>query len=446
MRTFLLYHWEAARTSYWFLPAMLSVAAVLLAQSTLAVDEAVHANSHWVVSWAYSGGPEGARAVLSTIAGSMITVAGVVFSITIVALSLASAQFGPRLLRNFIRDAANQFVLGTFTATFLFCLLVLRKVRGTDEVQFVPGISVTVGILLAMANLGVLVYFIHHVAISIQANHVLRSVNGELTDTIDRLWPDELGENAPQADWKMPAELAPEMAVEIESTQSGYIDFVEADALLSICCEHDLVVQLLYRPGHFIVQKTPLILAWPAERAVEGVCKRLQGTVVVVAQRTPYQDIEFAIDQLVEVAVRALSPGVNDPFTAIGCIHRLGEALCRLSRRSSPSPGRFDAEGNLRVVTPLVDFRGVADAAFNQIRQNSGNCAAVLFCLLETLTLLATVVRRQADRDTIGLHAELVIRAARRDLAEDADIAQAELRYDAFQAALTHPRHSPRSK
>ncbi len=149
----------------------------------------------WVdkLGWIYTRGPDGARAVLSTIAGSMITVAGVVFSVTIVALSLASNQFGPRLLRNFMRDRGNQIVLGTFVATYLYCLLVMRTVQGMDGSQFVPHLSVTVAILMAVASLGVLIYFIHHVAVSIQAPELIANVAHELHEAIDRLFPEELG-------------------------------------------------------------------------------------------------------------------------------------------------------------------------------------------------------------------------------------------------------------
>lgn len=168
--------WESLRTSYWFVPTLMTAGGVALSFASVHLDERV--NYKWVrtVGWIWAGGAEGARQVLSTIAGSMITVAGVAFSITIVALTLASNQFGPRLLRNFVRDAGNQIVLGTFIATFVYCLLVLRTVRGEDDTEFVPYVSVTLGVAFALTSLGVLIYFIHHVAISIQAENLIASV------------------------------------------------------------------------------------------------------------------------------------------------------------------------------------------------------------------------------------------------------------------------------
>ena len=170
--------------------------AVALALGAVELDKA--ATEDWLkrLSWIYSGGAEGASLLLGTVAGSMIAIAGTVFSMTLVALSLASSQLGPRLLRNFMRDTANQVVLGTFVATFVYCLLVLRTIRRGDEVAFVPHLAVTIGVLLAIVSIGVLIYFIHHVSVSIQADEVVAQVGRELVDGIDRLFPGHLGKPA----------------------------------------------------------------------------------------------------------------------------------------------------------------------------------------------------------------------------------------------------------
>jgi len=432
MTSLIRYHWERLRTSYWFLPALLGLAAIVLAQATVWIDHVLQEHTSWAVGWTYSGGPEGARAVLATIAGSMITVAGVVFSITIVALSLASAQFGSRLLRNFIRDRRNQFVLGTFTATFLFCLMVLRTVRGTDQEHFVPGISVTIGTVLAVANLGVLIYFIHHVAVSIQVSNVIQSVSQELNETIDRLWPEALGDEPPDGrDVDLHAVPQAESAA-IAASASGYVDAIRDEALIKLAKEHELVIRLAYRPGHFALEGTTMAWVWPQQQLSDEVSKRLRSAFVLAPQRTPFQDVEFAIDQLVEVAIRALSPGINDPFTALTCIDRIGEALARLTRRSVPSRFRYDDEKCLRVITYPADFNAVANTAFNQIRQHGSANAAVLICLLETMAAVASLARRGADRAALERHAELVVRAARRSIPEEADLADVEERFQDF--------------
>jgi uncharacterized membrane protein len=427
----LRYYWEILRTSYWFIPAVLGIAAIGLSAVTVAVDHTLQERGQWK-DWTYTGGPEGARAVLATIAGSMITVAGVVFSITIVALSLASAQFGPRLLRNFIRDRRNQVVLGTFTATFLYCLLILRTVRGMDHQEFVPSVSVTVGMLLAITNLGILIYFIHHVAISIQATSVIKSVSDELHETIDRLWPDEMGEEAPEAcELETPFHQAEAMAVLARG--SGYVDAIQDSILIQLAAEHELVIRLAHRPGHFAIEHTPLAWAWPGDRVDEELTKKINKAFVLANHRTPFQDVEFAIDQLVEIAVRALSPGINDPFTALNCIDRLGEALCRLARRKIPSPLRLDDDQQLRVITYAARLPAVADAAFNQIRQYGAGSAAVLICLMETICVIASQCRRAEDLAAISRHAELVHRAAHRSLPEESDLADFDQRYEALQ-------------
>lgn len=436
MNSNLRYLWEKLRTSYWFVPAVLAVGAIVLSVITVEIDRGLSEHETWKVSWTYTGGPEGARAVLATVAGSMITVAGVVFSITIVALTLASAQFGPRLLRNFIRDRRNQVVLGTFTATFLYCLLVLRTVRGTDHQQFVPGVSVTIGILLAVTNLGVLVYFIHHVAISIQATAVVQSVSQELHEAIDRLWPNELGEERASGSAGQ-TQIPDEDVVPVLAPSSGYVDAINDEALMKTAKDQDLVIRIVRRPGKFATAGTPLALVWPSKHIDDDVRKLITREFILVAQRTPFQDVEFAIDQLVEIAVRALSPGINDPFTAITCIHRLGEALCRLSRRSIPAPERYDENQRLRVVTHPVDFRAVTDAAFHQIRQYGAGSPAVLICLLETLNVIASLARRNDDLSALYHHAELIHRVASRNIPEQADLADIEDRFQLVKRQLT---------
>lgn len=181
VKAHLLEYWERIRSSFWFVPGILTGAAVTLASVTVALDESATVGE-WMAgqNWAYTGGAEGASLVLSTVAGSMITIAGVVFSMTLVVLSLASSQLGPRLLRTFMRDTKNQVVLGAFIATFVYCLLVLRTIRRAEDVAFVPHLSVTIGVLLAIGSLGILIYFIHHVSISIQADEVVARVHDEL--------------------------------------------------------------------------------------------------------------------------------------------------------------------------------------------------------------------------------------------------------------------------
>jgi uncharacterized membrane protein len=441
MRLWILHHWDSLRTNYWFMPALMAAAAVALAAATTRFDRLAETEAGDVLGWAYTGGPEGARAVLSTIAGSMITVAGTVFSITIVALTLASGQFGPRLLRNYIRDRGNQFVLGVFTATFLYCLLILRTVRGGEDHPFVPGVSVSVALALALLGLGVLIYFIHHVAVSIQASQVIAVVNQELLETIDRLWPTQLGEE-PETSAEQARQIAAAKTAEsqpVAASASGYIDAVNGDALLGIARERNLVIALARRPGHFIVKGSVLANVSPVDAVDKQLEREINSMLTLSSHRTPFQDVEFAVDQLVEIAVRALSPGINDPFTAMSCLDRLGEALCRLAHRSVPSPYRYDDEQRLRVIARPAEFSGVVDAAFNQIRQYGSSSAAVLIRMLETLAVVANHSDREEVRSCLARHARLVQRAARSAIPDESDRMDVEEQYAAVQAALKNP-------
>ncbi len=440
MRTRLSYYWDALQTSYWFVPAVLNVLAAIVAVAMISLDHQIQdAARKTDVWWIYGGGPEGARAVMSTIAGSMITVAGVVFSITIVALSLASGQFGPRLLRNFIRDRSNQVVLGTFTGTFIYCLLVLRTILGTDNGQFVPGAAVALGIVLALLSLGVLVYFIHHVAILIQAHQIVAAVSHEMHDTIDRLWPDELTDAAHDGDFVdddgLPVNFDQSTAW-VPSHSSGYIAALEVDRLVNLARNGDFVMRLAARPGQFVIAGSPLAHVSPKAVLDDDLSRSVNEAFLLQWQRTPYQDLEFTVDQMVEVALRALSPGINDPFTAIVCVDWLSEALGRLAGRSIPSPRLYDDQGKLRVVTRAVTFTDVTDAAFNQIRQYGSSSASVMIRLLEALARIAYVARRPEDQAALVRHAHLVRRACERDLPEVDDRNDVLERYNAVLRVL----------
>jgi uncharacterized membrane protein len=433
VRIWLVKRWDRLRATYWFLPLVMAAGAVGLAVVAVELDREIQADGPTGTWWAYGGGPEGARALLATVAGSMITVAGVVFSITIVALSLASNQFGPRLLRNFIRDRQNQFVLGTFTATFLYCVLVLRTVRGTEDRHFVPEIAVALGLFLGLASLIVLIYFIHHVATSIQVGEVIQRVTHDLLDTIDRLWPENLGRDEPaRADGPGPAG---DPAI-VFADRSGYVESMDADALMDLARKHDLVIRLDRRPGDFVVEGIPLASIWPAARAADA-ADEVNAAIDLAHRRSAFQDALFVADQLAEVAVRALSPGVNDSFTAEACIDRLGQALCRLAGRAVPSAHRHDTDGRLRVIARPVTFTDLIDSTFDRIRAHATGSPAVLSRAVEILGLVGGQVRRAEDREAVHRHLDLFHRVAERGLPDEADRAALARRYRTALAALT---------
>ncbi len=428
-------YWDRVRSSFWFVPSVMASGAVTLAFASTNVDEPLTGWLTRTFSWTFEGGAEGASAVLGIIAGSMITIAGVVFSMTLVAMSLASSQLGPRLLRNFMRDTPTQVVLGTFIATFLYCLLVLRTIRRAEEVAFVPHLSVTIGVLLAVASVGVLIYFIHHVSVSIQVNEIVDHIAEDLIDRIDGMFPEHVGWGAPTIPVEPPdagfLEAFDTDARPVGAEEDGYLQFINGKALLELAVEEDLVVRLARKPGNYIVAGTPLAVIWPASRVTDKLVDRVRSLFVLGHQRTSGQDIEFGVNQLVEIAVRALSPGINDPFTAITCVDRLGSVLCRLVTREVPSHYRHDHGGRLRVIAPADAFLEIVDAAFNLIRQYSRSSAAVTIRLLESIAVIAGFAHRPEDRAALRRHADMVARGAIEGLKEDEDLRAVEARHKA---------------
>jgi uncharacterized membrane protein len=383
---------DALRGSFWFLPALLTLAAATLAVGLLVADARLPSATVRSVGWIYTGGAEGARSLLATVAGTVVTVVGVAFSVTIVSLQLAAAQLGPRVLRNFMRDRGNQAVLGTFVATFVYCLLVLRSVRGGNgltEDAFVPHLAVTGGVALAVLSAGVLIYFIHHAAVSMQADHVIATIALELDQAIDRLYPERLGEDVLAAG---PPPVVPgdfeATAVVVTAPASGYVQSIDGATLMARARERDLLVRLDRRPGDFVVTGEPLARAWPRERLHDADGARLATTLTIGPVRTLVQDVLFGVEQLVEIAVRALSSDLRDPTTAMRCIDRLGAAVARLADRRMPSPYRRDG-ARLRVIAPGVSLAEVVHVAFDAIRARGAASAAVSVRLLETFERLA---------------------------------------------------------
>lgn len=440
MKLWFISKWDSLRGSFWFLPSLMVVAAIGLSLMMIHLDKAAETQRLVeTLGWTFSRGPEGSRALLAMVAGSMLTIASVSFSITIVALQLASSQFGPRLLRNFMRDRGNQIAIGTFIATFTYCLLVLRTVNGTENEQFVPHMAVTVALLLALFSVGVFIFFIHHSAESIQAENVIAAVSRELLDAIDRLYPDGIGEESAEKTveeiWKPPHDFDLNSRP-IVSKESNYLQAINIDELLAIAKEHDLLLFIAQRPGKFCLKDDPVALASPCERVDGVLAERIRSEFFFGHRRTLVQDVEFAIDQLVEVAVRALSPGINDPFTAINCIDRLGAGLCALAKKRIPSENRYDDKGSLRVVARSSTIQGMIDDSFDQIRQAARSNTSVTLRLLEMIAAVAPQSRSPIFRQALRRQANGIHRGSQEQLPEAIDREDAAERFQEAVVAL----------
>ena len=386
--------WGRLNSSFWFMPAVMAVIAVAFSFLLIEVDTLRAVDLTKDPNAMFTFGPEGARAILSTIASSMITVASLIFSITMLSLQLASSQFGPRVIGNFMRDRSNQIVLGTFIATFLYCLFVLRSVRGIEGSSFVPHLAVAFGVLLAAASVAVLIYFIHHIATSIRVETLLVNLADEGCAAVDRLFPERLGHEPGSDSDKLADRPLPDdfegNSVRIAADSGGYVQNIGAEVLMQVACKHDLVLRIDAPPGQFVTKGASVITAYPRDRVLDETREDLRGAVVIGRDRTPNQDLEFAIRRIVELAQRSLSPGINDPTTALYCIDRLGEVLLRLAGRDIPAPMRLDEQGHLRVVTEVVLLQDVACRAFAAITRYGINDADVVIRLVETLARLET--------------------------------------------------------
>lgn len=401
----------------------MAFAAILLSSSLILIDARFGKAIDQRLGWFLAFGPEGARAILGAIAGSMITVAGLTFSITMLTLQLASSQFGPRLLRSFLRDRGNQAVLGTFISTFLYCLLVLRTVRGVEGASFVPHLSVGVGVLMAVASLAVLIFFIHHTAHAIRLESILSELASETRETIDRLFPEQIGVDPSDAACGPVSGPLPDFDREghaVPARRGGYVQIVDGDALLALAREHDLVLRLEAQPGRFVVGGEALLVAWPQSRLNDTVMKALAGTIVQGDERTPREDLDFSLRRIVEIAQRALSPGINDPTTACYCIDRLREALMHLARRKPPSPVRVDEAGRVRVVAQTAPAGELAGAAFAAVARYGLGDADVVRLLLAATADVAAEMPPSERRPLDALGAAIRIEAAEAVAAFDA--------------------------
>jgi uncharacterized membrane protein len=410
--------------------------AVGLFAITYQFDSRVAAGDMRIPGWAIAGGSDAARQVLIGIAAAVITVAGVVFSITILALQLASQQFGPRMLRNFIRDRGTQISLGAFVATFVYSVLTLGSVAHQSS-GFVPHISVTVSLILTLGDLGVLIYFIHHVAKSIQLPTVVSSIALDFRSTLRDLREEAAATRARVTTGPETAELRIQLeaGAPVPTLRSGFLQAVGHDRLVRIAASSDAVIRLLHRPGNFVVAGQPLAVVWPVSAAPE-VAESLEREHIVGSNRTMTQDPGFAVDQLVEVAIRALSPAVNDTFTALNCIDWLGDCLCRAAGDPLPDGIYRDAEGAVRLVDRPITFERLVKGASDKIRQAGRGMPAVLIRQLENLRKVAFALGEAGDRRVIAEHADMILRASEESVSEPGDRRDVQIAYDELTAEL----------
>ena len=430
------WRWEALRTTFWLVPTVLVAIAGLLFLATFEVDLAAYHHHLTLPFWAQTGSADAGRQVLTTIAAAVITVVGVVFSITILALTLASQQFGPRMMRNFIRDIGNQVTLGVFVGTFVYSVLCLGSITSISSGTFVPRLSIAVAEGLLLVDLAVLIYFIHHIAKSIQLPEVIAGIARDLTHAIDAEFPEQKMDKRPGlvGRGKSVSELLQLIDARggvVPATTSGYLQFVGYAQLVDIAARTDSVIRLNHRPGHFVVAGRPLATVWPSGAAGQ-IALALAKAHVTGPHRTLMQDPVFAIDLLVEIAIRALSPAVNDTFTALTCIDWLSAGLSRVSGRTLSEATYRDRFGRVRLIESDPSYARMVNRAFDKTRQAARGMPAVIIRLMDALSAITEQTTSEAQRRILTRQAEMIYQSSEESVSDLRDREDIRIRYERF--------------
>ena len=394
--------WEGIVSSFWFVPGFLTIGAVVLFLVTHQIDRLLSVDLE-KVPLIFSGGATAARSLLSTIAGSLIAVVATIFSLTIVALQLASTSYTPRLLRNFTSDRGVQVVLGAYIGTFTYALLALRIIRTPEsqEPTFIPVISVTLAVLLTLVCVGLLVYFIHHIAGMIQSSTIVKSAHQDATQSLANLTDLENAPAEAQDPRTHPAfkELMDEEGLEIKAQESGYIQYMDLDRILQALTENaapaKMVVELPFGPGHFVAAGLPILRLWPAPEGVpegdlgEKAEKEIRKAFFFGKERAFSQDFAFGLRQLSDIALKGVSPGVNDPTTSMQAMDRMEAIFIALGEKALPPRVQERNINGTRVLLKVgrYDFDDTVGLAFDQLRRASftSGQVAVLERLLEVI-------------------------------------------------------------
>jgi uncharacterized membrane protein len=423
--------WIRIRSSLWFLPLGMVFVSILLAMLLITADVTI--GTEWAMqrSLVFGVGASGARGMLSAIAGSMMTVASLTFALTISTLATASSQYTSRLIRNFMGDRLNQFVLGYFVGLFAYCLVVLRTVRDGDAEAFVPPLAVMGGLLLALASIGVLILFIHHIAESIQVGVILRRVTSQTLNAVERLFPAGVGEPAAGAA-AAPGSTASDAQAddrarggvrwhEVPAGRFGYVQSLDAEGLLALAAEVDGVIRLCADVGWFVTPAGTLCEIASASPPGEQLLNEVRDTFDVSAARSIEQDAAYGMRQIVDIALKALSPGINDTTTAVMCVEHLGAVLERLAARDIPDRMRAE-DGQVRLIASGRSFDALTGLCLDQIRQSASGNPAVMLAILRAIESAARQTSDPARRRTLLRHARLISDLARESVSCEHDV------------------------
>lgn len=409
--------WINLKSSLWFLPSLCIIAAIGLAVGLVEVD--VRVGGGLAQAWPRFFGlsANGSRNILATIAQSVVTILGVSFSITIVALSLAANQYTSRVLRNFMRDRGNQTVLGSLVGIFVYCVIVLRTIHGGER-PFIPAISMMAALVLAVVAMGLFVYFIHHVATNIQVASIICSIATETRDAIHELFPQVVTEDESECEFTPEEErlLARMKWQAVPALETGYLQTVARAALVAFARKHQTVVRMECDVGNFVLETRPLVSLGLEHAPSLKVVRQLNRLFTLEPYRSIDQDPAYGVRQMVDIAVKALSPAVNNPATAINCLDYLASVLSLLLTRQIPRRCQYE-DGQLRLVGRRPSLELFVNLAFSEIRQNSGSQVAVVQSLLTALERVAQTRPLPPERlKLLRTHAQLTVQTAEQNI------------------------------
>lgn len=422
------------KSSLWFRPALWVLGLGILAILLMLLDRRLSAGRPDILLfWFFVTGADGARTMLGAIATSMLTVTTLTFSIMMLTVVQTANAYSPRILRQFLADTTNQHVLGILIGTFMFALLVLRAVRSTAEVNFIPALAVNATLLLSLLSIGAFIFFINHVAHSIAVSNIIRLI----LDNTESLLDDLFSNRAEKTQQKEHSPSPPDTdSTQVIAEKTGYVQYVDHESLLESASDAELVIRVERMAGDYVLTGSPVACVWPAHALDDDLAAQLKECINLADERKMIQDVRFGIRQLSDIALRALSPGINDPTTAMNCIDALTTLLAKIARLDPKSPYHYDGDGNLRVIVPIPTFTALLNLAFDQIRYYGAGDIAVMTRLLEACGEIGYFTSREERCQALWRQAGEIVAAAEREIEAESDLARIHGQFRATEKAL----------
>ena len=410
------YRWDRLQVSFWFTPALMALAAVLLAWAMYWLDSQIPNDALRSSRFVLSGTPGELRSALLNIAGTVLATAGVVFTLLTLPLSTVAAQYGSRLLRVFLGDRTTQFVLGMFVGTFVYCIAAALTIPPVDVQPEAPQLTATLGVYLMLATFATLILLVQHISTMLQAPNIAAAAGAELMEVISGEIMGEVSSGDGGAggfESRPDSHVIPDTLAEMEGDPvragtTGYIQYIDPEILLTLAREKDLVIRLLHKPGHYVGAGAVVALVWPAGRIDERLNRLMRRAFQIGNGRTPTQDVAYAVNQLTEMAVRAMSPAINDPFTAMTCLDHMGEGLAKFVQQGERGSQYYDRDGRLRLLLEPVTFAELLSAAYDMLRHASCDNASVLLHMLDVIDVIGREAKAPEARRLLLRHVSLI--------------------------------------